>query len=88
MMKNTKRNWMIVILTGLGVSVASTATNIATAKKMGWTFNWKKFQYEKKDAFILEDLQLDEKLQRNNLVWSIIGAIVGMIVHYTIIDRK
>lgn len=52
---------------------AVTAGNVATNKAL----------IAKSD----NEFDAQEKVMKNNLVWTVIGAIAGTVLHYTVIDR-
>lgn len=87
MMKNTKKNWTIVALLTGAVVAGNIGTNYAIAKKNGYKWNKETKQMEKTCAFGL-DLTTEDEIAKSNLVWGIIGTIVGTVLHYTVIDRK
>lgn len=86
MMKNTKKNWIVVALGTLGVVVGNIGTNYAIAKKNGYKWNKETKQIEKVCPFGL-DLVTEDQIAKSNLVWSVIGIVVGTILHYTVIDK-
>lgn len=87
MMKNTKRNWLIVALTGIIVMVGNLGTNYVIAKRAGYKWNKKTKQMEKMCAFGI-DLETEDKIAKSNMVWSVIGIIVGTVVNKTLIEKK
>lgn len=87
MMKNTKRNWLIVALTGIIVMAGNIGTNYVIAKRAGYKWNKETKSLEKECPFGL-DLETDDKVAKSNLIWSIIGLIVGIIVNNTLIEKK
>jgi len=87
MMKNTKKNWMIVALTGIIVMAGNLVTNYIIAKKNGYKWNKETKSLEKECPFGL-DLETDDKVAKSNMIWGIIGIIVGTVVNKTLIEKK
>ena len=86
MMKNTKKNWIVVALGTAAVVAGNIGTNYAIAKKNGYKWNKETKQMEKMCPFGL-DLVTEDQIAKSNLVWSIIGIVVGTTLHYTVIDK-
>ena len=86
MMKNTKKNWLIVALLALGVISGNTATNYTIARKNGYKYNKETKKFEKK-CFLGLDFSTEDEIAKSNLAWSLIGTIAGLVLHYTVIDR-
>ena len=57
----------------IALMAAVTAGNVATNKAL----------IAKSD----NEFDAQEKVMKNNLVWTVIGAIAGTVLHYTVIDR-
>lgn len=72
MMKMTKKNLGVVSILATCIGVGNIATNALIAKK-------------NKDEL---NFTTEEKIAKSNLVWSVVGFTVGLIAHYTIIDRR
>ena len=85
-MKNTKKNWIVVALGTAAVVAGNIGTNYAIAKKNGYKWNKETKQMEKVCPFGL-DLVTEDQIAKSNLVWSIIGIVVGTTLHYTVIDK-
>lgn len=86
MMKMSKKNWIVVALGTLGVVVGNNATNYLIARKNGYKWNKETRQMEKMCPFGI-DLQTEDQIAKSNLIWSIIGVVVGTILHHTVIDK-
>lgn len=86
MMKNTRKNWMIVALLTVATVAGNIGTNYVIAKKNGYTWNKETKQMEKM-CFLGIDLSTEDEIAKSNLVWGIIGAVAGTVLHYTVIDR-
>lgn len=84
MMKMTKKNIGVVATLGACIGIGNIATNVLIAKKNGYKWNKTTKQLEK-DGF---DFTTEDKIIKSNLVWSVVGLTVGLIAHYTIIDRR
>lgn len=85
-MKMSKKNWMIVALGTLGVVAGNNITNYVIARKNGYKYNKETKQMEKMCPFGI-DLQTEDQIAKSNLIWSIIGVIVGTVLHHTVIDK-
>ena len=57
----------------IALMAAVTAGNVATNKAL----------IAKSD----NEFDAQEKVMKSNLVWTVIGAIAGTVLHYTVIDR-
>lgn len=86
MMKNTKKNWAIVGIGTAAVVAGNLGTNYAIAKKNGYKWNKDTKQMEKMCPFGL-DLTTEDEIAKSNLVWSIIGLIVGLVINKTLIEK-
>lgn len=94
----SKKNWMIVVLMTAGVVAGNTGTNYAILKKHGYKWNKETKQMELPYYNLLiapfinpnhiDADELDNRISINNMVWGVIGAISGTVLHYTVIDRK
>ena len=86
MMKMTKKNWAIVALGTLAVAVGNLGTNYTIAKKNGYVWNKDTKQMEKTCAFGI-DLATEDKINKSNMIWTIIGLVVGVVVNKTMIEK-
>jgi hypothetical protein len=86
MMKNTKKNWIVVALLTVATVAGNIGTNYVIAKKNGYTWNKETKQMEKM-CILGIDLKTEYEIDKSNLVWGIIGAVAGTVLHYTVIDR-
>ena len=86
MMKNTRKNWMIVALLTVATVAGNIGTNYVIAKKNGYKWNKETRQMEKM-CILGIDLKTEDEIAKSNLVWGIIGSVAGLIAHYTVIDR-
>lgn len=87
MMKNTKKNWMIVALTATAVVAGNIGTNYIIAKKNGYKWNKETKRFEKNCPFGI-DLTTEDQIAKSNLIWGIIGSVIGAIVNKTMIEKK
>lgn len=85
-MKMSKKNWMIVALGTLGVVAGNNITNYVIARKNGYKYNKETKQMEKMCPFGI-DLQTEDQIAKSNLIWGIIGVVVGTVLHHTVIDK-
>ena len=85
-MKMSKKNWIVVALGTLGVVAGNNITNYVIARKNGYKYNKETKQMEKMCPFGI-DLQTEDQIAKSNLIWSIIGVIVGTVLHHTVIDK-
>ena len=94
----SKKNWAIVVLMTIGLVAGNAGTNYAILKKHGYKWNKETKQMELPyynslvAPFInpnhISSEELDKRIAINNIVWEVIGIVVGTVLHYTIIDRK
>jgi hypothetical protein len=84
MMKMTKRNWAIALGMATALVVGNTATNAAILKKNGYTR--KKGLYYEREGLDLNG-EVETKVTINNLVWGVIGIVVGTILNKTVIEK-
>ena len=86
MMKMSKKNWIVVALGTLGVVAGNNITNYIIARKNGYKYNKETRQMEKMCPFGI-DLQTEDQIAKSNLIWGIIGVVVGTVLHHTVIDK-
>lgn len=86
MMKMTKKNWTIVTLGTAAVVAGNLGTNYAIAKKNGYVWNKETKQFEKMCTFGI-DLSTEDQIAKSNLIWTVIGLVVGIIVNKTMIEK-
>ena len=85
-MKMSKKNWIVVALGTLGVVAGNNITNYIIARKNGYKYNKETRQMEKMCPFGI-DLQTEDQIAKSNLIWGIIGVVVGTVLHHTVIDK-
>ena len=77
----TKNKALILAAITLGTTAVAgnTLTNITIAKNNGYEWNKETKRMEKECAFGI-DLDTEDKIYRNNMIWSIGGIVVGGVV--------
>lgn len=77
----TKNKTLVVAALGLGATAVAgnTLTNLAITKKAGYVWNKETKKMEKMCPFGI-DFDTEDKIYRNNMIWSIGSIVVGSIV--------
>lgn len=78
-----KKNIIVTIITVASVLAGNICTNLAIAKKAGYKWNKETKQMEKVCPFGI-DLETEDQIAKSNMVWTIIGFVVGLVVRKTI----
>lgn len=85
MKKQTKE----LIVAASMVSVGNIITNIITIKRDGWQYNKETHGFEREFTGFCSSItaslakgETEEKIQRNNIIWSCIGLTTGLVIRY------
>lgn len=79
---------MIIAGTVIAAMTGNVVTNVIIFKKYGWKFNKNTKRFEKQVPwYSLEEITMEERINKSNTIWAFASFILGVIVRKCILDK-